>query len=109
MAEILANTAVSMASPSLEIYNSGEILSFASNNMTQQEIKVQSTVKEMLFTMRLVSFICNFWTLALSLMVIYQLGQKIHYAKKKRDLKRKPLYLASILFVSVILVLSIIN
>jgi len=63
----------------------------------------------MLFTMRLVSFICNFWTLALSLLVIYQLGQKTHDARKRREIKRKRLYLSSILFVSVIMVLSIIN
>lgn len=66
--------------------------------------KTEATVQDMLFTMRLVSFICNFWTIFLSLIVIYRLADSIVKAKKKRELKRKKLYFSSILFVSLILV-----
>ena len=66
--------------------------------------KTEQTVKDMLFTMRLVSFICNFWTILLSVIVIYRLAESIVKAKKKRELKRKNLYFTSILFVSLILV-----
>lgn len=68
-----------------------------------QKLKQVETINEMLFTMRLVSFICNFWTIILSLIVIYKLADQIWKAKKKRDIKRKKLYITSILFVSYIL------
>lgn len=79
---------------------SGDSASTGANNTNQQD----QTVGEMLFTMRLVSFICNFWTIILVLVVISKLANFILQAKKKRDLKRKKLYLTSILFVSYILV-----
>ncbi|CDW88744.1 UNKNOWN [Stylonychia lemnae] len=81
----------------------------SSANSTAAQTKITESIREMLFTMRLVSLICNFWTIVLSVLVIYKLADQIIKAKKNRDKKRKRLYFTSILFVSLILVLSILN
>lgn len=106
MAEFLKNPSLLVSNPSLEIYipSTPMILAEVAAKLTPEQIQTQETVKDMLFTMRLVSFICNFWTIILSLLVIYNLAIKIHTAKKKRELKRRRLYLSSIIFVSYILV-----
>ena len=61
-------------------------------------------IDSMRSNMRVVSFICNFWTIILSTLVILKLAQQIWSAKKNREKKRSKLYFTSILFVSIILV-----
>ena len=71
--------------------------------------KDHQLVDEMLWNMRVVSFICNFWTMILTIIVIYQLAREIVVAKKSRDKKRSKLYFTSILFVSYVNTLCIFN
>lgn len=109
MAEFIKSQLMSLAEVAAEGNVTAEaviapVVSAAGKALTaDQKAKQQETVNEMLFTMRLVSFICNFWTIILSLIVIYKLAEQIFKAKKKRDIKRKKLYFTSILFVSYIL------
>jgi len=58
----------------------------------------------MLMYMRIVSFICNLWTIVLVYVVIYKLAKQSMTAKKNRDKKLTKLYFTSILFVSLIFV-----
>eukprot|EP00347_Sterkiella_histriomuscorum_P006998 403350638 len=116
MAEFIKSQLLSLAEQVAEM-NSTAVDSTGAPVLTQtgqyytsaERLKQKETINEMLFTMRLVSFICNFWTIVLSLLVIYKLADQIFKAKKKRDIKRKKLYFTSILFVSYILTLSILN
>jgi hypothetical protein len=40
-------------------------------------IKNQKLIKSMLLNMRFVSFMCNFWTIILSLVMILEIGKKL--------------------------------
>ena len=65
-----------------------------------ENAKNTELVASMLWNMRVVSFICNFWTIVLSAIVIFKLGREIWTAKKQREKKRRMLYFTSIVLVS---------
>ena len=61
----------------------------------------------MLSTMKFVSLMCNFWTIFLSVTVIYHFFVKIigiKKVKKPTEILKKKLYVSSIGFVSLIFV-----
>lgn len=78
--------------------------------MTQTETSTESTSTSSGFTldsfeiMIFVSISCNFFTIILSMVVMYKLIRENLRAKKNAELKRKRLYTYSCLFVSTIFV-----
>jgi len=44
---------------------------------TTAALKNQKLIKSMLLNMRFVSFMCNFWTIILSLVMILEIGKKL--------------------------------
>ncbi len=62
------------------------------------------SVTGIFFTMTTVSISCNIFTLMLSGLVIYNLATAYRGARKNKEIRRKKLYLFSMLFVSLIFV-----
>jgi hypothetical protein len=57
-----------------------ESIAFLITNVTTNSttaIKNQKLIKSMLLNMRFVSFMCNFWTIILSLVMILEIGKKL--------------------------------
>ena len=54
------------------------LISNVTTNITSSTaIKNQKLIKSMLLNMRFVSFMCNFWTIILSLLMILEIGKKL--------------------------------
>ena len=80
----------------------------AASNSMNTTARNQKLIKSMLLNMRFVSFMCNFWTVVLSLACMFQLTKQYRAIKTSRtnnyeSTLKKRLYLTTIGFVSLML------
>jgi hypothetical protein len=87
------------------------LISNVTANITSSTIiKNQKLIKSMLLNMRFVSFMCNFWTIILSLLMILEIGKKLMLLRSDSSLTdfekklKKKLYISTMLFATLIFV-----
>ena len=96
----------------MENMSAGSVLliSNLSSNSTSTAIKNQKLIKSMLLNMRFVSFMCNFWTIILSLVMILEIGKKLMKLRSDSSLTdfekqlKKKLYISTMFFATLIFV-----